>query len=243
MDQDPGTLAWNLFTELRKELVSTQERRVQVLGFKITLVGTSLGIIASNIKTLPAAMLVIPAFAAIFFDYLIQSLSFSIKRIGYYCRTKLEPVLREAHGFPDNTELWEEFLQYPSARRKYAAWGDMGLTYLTVVIALVALFFPFTVSTSLPLLVALIVLTAWDVRGSFTARNFPGLKSSASDRVSEKARMILGAGCLYSEEGPDAPVWFWKKYENGSTLPLGSSLSEAWRRLDDLVEESQPPRS
>jgi hypothetical protein len=46
---------------------------------------------------------------------LIQSYSFSIKRIGRYCRENLEPVI-----FPQNAGVsfssWEEFMSSPQNR-------------------------------------------------------------------------------------------------------------------------------
>lgn len=56
--------------------------------------------------------------------------------------------------------------------------------------------------------------------------------------VGKKAQKILRAGCLYSNE--DHTQWFWEKYEDGSVIRLGSTLKEAWRQLDKLVNEHSP---
>ena len=64
---DKVNLAWNLFVELRKELVESQKIRAQVIGFKITFVSAAVGLIGTNIDRIPNILLVIPAFAAIFF--------------------------------------------------------------------------------------------------------------------------------------------------------------------------------
>ena len=93
---DGGSVAWDLFVELRKELVALQGIRARVIGFKITLVSAGVGIIVANLKGgVPPALLVVPAFAAMFFDLLMHSYSFSIKRTGYYCRKHLEPLIRD----------------------------------------------------------------------------------------------------------------------------------------------------
>lgn len=85
---------WNLFVELRKELLEAQKIRAQVLGFKFTFVTASLSLLAANIEKIDKALFVMPAFSAIFFDFIIYSYSFSIKRIGCYTRDYIEPALK-----------------------------------------------------------------------------------------------------------------------------------------------------
>jgi len=100
-------LALKLLEELRKEIIASQQTRTQIIGFKIAFVSAGLGLIGANINTIPIQLLIIPAFAAIFFDLLINSYSISIKRIGYYCRIYIEPILRESSGWSKEIPLWE----------------------------------------------------------------------------------------------------------------------------------------
>lgn len=89
MDEKPKeweTNLWQLFVELRKEIVESQKIRAQIIGFKITFISSGIGLIIAGRNTVPQTLLIVPALAAIFFDFLIQSYSFSIKRIGRYCR-------------------------------------------------------------------------------------------------------------------------------------------------------------
>lgn len=105
--------------------------------------------------------LIVPAFAAIFFDFLIQSYSFSIKRIGRYCRENLEPIM-----FPKNVGVsfvsWEQFLSSPENRQSYSTIGNLGITLLAVIPAIAVLFSPFRLAVSLPILFALIGFLAID---------------------------------------------------------------------------------
>lgn len=153
--------AWDLFVELRKETIESQKNRAQIIGFKITFISTAIGLILANSNRGFQIALIVPAFAAIFFDFLIQSYSFSIKRIGRYCREHLEPVV-----FPKNTGgsflSWEQFLSSPQNRQSYSTIGNLGITVLAVIPAIAALFSLFRLAVSLPILSALIIFLAID---------------------------------------------------------------------------------
>ncbi len=157
-------ICWNLLVELRKELVESQKIRAQVIGFKITLVSTGVGVIIANLDKVPVVILVIPAFAAIFLDFLIQSYTFSVRRIGVYCLQYLEPQIRNGSDLAPDFLLWEEFMTRPRARQYFAMTGHLGITSLTVIVALSSLFFPFRWFISLPLMLALVLLFFLDVR-------------------------------------------------------------------------------
>jgi len=160
----PKDLAWNLFVELRKELVEMQKLRAQVTGFKITFVSAGTALIVANIEKVPVILLVVPAVAAVFFDSLISSYAFSIKRTGFYCRKYLEPVVKkECDGWPVEVPLWEEFMQTPEARQNLSLVGNLGLTALAVVAAAITLFMPFVILTSIPLLFLLVALSVYDL--------------------------------------------------------------------------------
>ena len=132
-------LCWKMFLELRKETVEAQKIRAQVIGFKITFVSAAIGFIFANIKNeeLTGELLCIPAFAAIFFDLLITSYSFSIKRSGFYVRNYLEPIIHEDFGFTDDFLLWEKFMVTKSTKQNLSFWGNLGITILTCIVAVV----------------------------------------------------------------------------------------------------------
>jgi len=156
-------VAWNLFTELRKETLESQKIRAQVIGFKITFISTGVALIASNPDKLSSVLFVIPAFAAIFFDLLIASYGFSIKRIGHYCRTHIEQRMRASCSLPDDFLLWQEFLRQPKMRQNLGDFANIGMTLLALVPAVLALFKPFHPITSVGLLGALLVLFVYDI--------------------------------------------------------------------------------
>lgn len=134
-------VACKIFTELRQEVLASQKIRAQIIGVKITFVGTAIGLIIhqengiSGSSGLPNTLLVIPAFAAIFFDLLIISYGFSIKRIGFYCRNFLEEEIRAAGNMSKDFIFWQQFLEFPKTRQKFAHFGNFGLTVLAIVTA------------------------------------------------------------------------------------------------------------
>lgn len=156
-DQQSDSKAWELFVELRKEIIESQKIRAQLIGFKITFISSAVALIFS-VKGIPPKLLIIPAFAAIFFDFLIQGYSFSIKRIGRYCRESLEPIIFREAPFLS----WEEFMSSRENRESYSMAGNLGLTVLAAVPAVIALAFPFSWSISVPLFFVLVLLLAVD---------------------------------------------------------------------------------
>ena len=151
MNEHARTFAWDLFTELRKELVELQKIRAQILGFKYTLIGAGIAVIAGYLAKeahpgdVAFLLLFVPALAAPFFDVLIHSYSLSIKRTGYYCRAYLEPLLRAGNGLPSAPGflMWEEFMSESSGReprmRTLILVGTLGTTLLMAAPALATL--------------------------------------------------------------------------------------------------------
>ncbi len=150
MTMDESQLAWNLLVELRKELVESQKIRAQVIGFKITFVSVAVSVIAANMEKVPAFLFIIPAFASVFFDLLIVSYSFSIKRSGYYVRTYIEPILARTCRWPEGVPLWEQFMRTRRARQNLSFWGNMGITILASAVGIGGLFMP-----------SFLILSAW----------------------------------------------------------------------------------
>lgn len=126
--------SWNLYCELRQETREAQKIRAQVIGFKIAFVSAAFGFIYGADK-LDVNLLLIPAFSAILFDYLIAGYGYSIKRIGYYCRYYLEPKMRESLSWPDDDPLWEEAMTIPKMRQHFAHLGNTGMTIVVCLFA------------------------------------------------------------------------------------------------------------
>lgn len=172
---------WQYFLELRKELLEAQKIRAQIIGFKVTFVSAAIGLIVANLdKGIDQSVFVMPAFAAICFDFLISSYSFSIKRIGSYVRDHVEPALRRSGDLPEDFVAWQEFLTDPKTRQNLAGYGNMGLTILAVCVAVWALIFPFRPVASSILLVALIVFSIVDVLAYLEPRKLGKLWSDGT---------------------------------------------------------------
>lgn len=155
---------WNLFVELRKEVLEAQKIRAQILGFKFTFITAAMGIIGAHLNELDSTIFVIPALAAIFFDFIIYSYSFSIKRIGCYVREVLEPELKKDNNIPDGFTMWQDYLTRPETRQYLSAYGNIGVTILSVVIGIIGLFADFKFLLSPFLLCILIVFVVLDVK-------------------------------------------------------------------------------
>ena len=154
-------IIWNYLVELRKELLESQKIRAQIIGFKITFISAVFGFLFSNLdKKIDTAMFVIPALSAIFFDFLINSYTFSIKRIGGYIREHLEPFLT---GLPPNFIYWQNYLTQPKTKQHLSSYGNLGLTILSMIVAIIALFNPYRMWISLTLLITLIIFLVFDV--------------------------------------------------------------------------------
>jgi len=163
MKHEKFDFAWNLMTELRKEVLTSKRIRAQIVGFKITFVTTTTGLIVVNIAKLPIEILALPAFAAIFFDLLINGYSRSIKRIGFYCRSYIEPILKDSSEWPQAYPLWEEFMGGREVRQYLSLVGNLGITTLILVVAVFALLSTFRLVPTLPVLAALLMLSAYDI--------------------------------------------------------------------------------
>jgi hypothetical protein len=169
---EKATLYWNLYTELRKEIIESQKIRAQVVSFKITFVSAAIGLLASHLDTIPKTVLIIPAFASVFFDFLINSYSFSIKRIGYYLKQYVEPELKTEYQVTDDFLFWQHFLKNPKTGQFLSQIGNYGITLLASCTGIFALFFPYKKYLS-PLLILLLALFLFfDYKSFRTSRVF-----------------------------------------------------------------------
>lgn len=166
MTESKRQLARNLFAEARKEILEYQRIRTQVIGFKITFVSAGIGLIAANSEKLSIKLLVVPAFAAVFFDLLVTSYSLAIKRTGFYCHHHIEPILRGLYEWPEKYLLWEEFMRRPNLRQGLALRGNIGLTVLSMLLAVYALLVPFAEVSWITavVIVTLLSLLIYDIR-------------------------------------------------------------------------------
>lgn len=128
-----------MIKELRIELREAQKIRSQIIGVKIAFVATSSGFVLGGENGPDYSLVLVPALAAIFFDFLIISYGFSIKRIGYYCRTYLEPKIRENIQWPGGDPLWEELMICKKMRQQFARAGNFGLTAIIVILSVLSL--------------------------------------------------------------------------------------------------------
>lgn len=129
--------------QLREEIISTQKTRVQMVGFKLTLVIASIGYIFS--EDLTPLLFILVAFGAILFDFLITSHSISIKRAGYYIRERIEPELQGSFDFPKDSKFkfWEGFMASDEAKGGPSALAHLGQTFVVFALAVAS---PFTLS-------------------------------------------------------------------------------------------------
>ena len=108
------------------------------MGFKITLITAGIGIIFAKLDVAHAWLIVIPAVASFFFDVMVHSYSFAIKRTGAYCRVYLEPIFRAEYKLGSDFKYWEQFMNSEDARRKAGIGGNVGLKVLTMIAAGIA---------------------------------------------------------------------------------------------------------
>lgn len=180
--EETAKLAWNMIADLRTEVREAQKIRTQMIGIKITFVTASFGFIFGSRFPI-YELLFVPAFASIFFDYLIVSYGISIKRIGYYCRTYLEPKLRTHVDWPKEHPFWEEAMSAPSMKQHFASAGNLGISFLTVAAASLIVLYR---SASWPAGVTILILLAllsFDVYFSRSDKHVPAepLKGTTSD--------------------------------------------------------------
>jgi hypothetical protein len=135
MSDVTGTLPWNLCVELRKEIISTQALRSRTIELKIIVVGGAIGLYFTAPRAIgDPRFLAIPAFVSIFFDFLIASYSFAIKRKGRYIESHIEPQLKTISSWSREHPLWEEHLRQPAQRQRFSLIANVGFSLLACLI-------------------------------------------------------------------------------------------------------------
>ncbi len=155
--QKQADLAWNMLVELRLEIVASLRIRAQAIGFKITFISTGIAIIIAYRGEFRNELLLVPAFAAIFFDFLINSYSVSIKRLDYYTRVFLEPKVYNFAEWPKNEISWQEYIAKPESKQSYSMIGNLGFTVITMALAAVPLFYQ-SLGIKITILIAITLL-------------------------------------------------------------------------------------
>lgn len=180
MDKNEYELAWNLMAKLGDEILASKQIRSQIIGFKITFISAALALIAANIDKLPnLVILVIPAFAAIFFDLLINSYSRSIERIGDYSRFYLEPIIKKETAWPNDTPLWEEYVHQSKSDEtkdfiKLIRKGRIGNFGMTILASLPAAYYIFKLdcTTAIVLSIILVLFLIYDLITSLNLKRY-----------------------------------------------------------------------
>lgn len=156
-------LAKLLFVELRKEILALQNIRAQTVGFKVTFIATTSGIVLYYFEEFPQEAMVVVALAAIFFDLMMAAQSSRIKQLGAYICEEVEPTFRDVGAWPERRRLWEQELLESDVtlRVLVAMFGNLWLTVIVAVTAL-ALLSPFPSLATIILGVVVFLLTFLD---------------------------------------------------------------------------------
>jgi hypothetical protein len=162
---------WALMIDLRKEMVEAQKIRAQMIGFKITFISTATGLVIADIQKIPHTIWSVLALASIFFDLLINNYSFGIDRIAFYCRHYLEPAIKTSYQELTMIPLWEEFVATTQYKQKLSFIGNLGITCLMVLVAIIGLFTPFNWIISIPLLILILLLFVHDFNAFMRPKN------------------------------------------------------------------------
>jgi hypothetical protein len=184
-----GKLAWDLLVELRKEILESQKIRAHIIGVKVTFVGVLVAAIAGHSEKIPLAVLAVPAFAAMFFDFLIASYGYNIKRIGFYIHEFLEPKLKQSFAWTNNTPMWEDFLHAHAPQQFLGVAANIGLTLIVTVVAAIGVVLDHPNQSQIPiagkavLLLALVFFFCSSVGGHLTARRFLTKRAPRSQKL------------------------------------------------------------
>ena len=148
-------LAIKLLEELRIEIQNNKRYKNQMFGFKILFISAVLGLILANLDQVDIGLIIIPALASFYFDFVIAGYSYAIKRAGAYVRCFLEPILKESSNWPNEALLWEEFLTKYKFWQTFSKQGTIGLSFLLSLITLIA----FYLSNWPPFILFFLILT------------------------------------------------------------------------------------
>jgi ADP-ribose pyrophosphatase YjhB (NUDIX family) len=127
--------------QLRQEIVSFQNLRLRAYLYKIAAFGILFSAAGVSLKERPrlaTAALVLAPFLAVCLDATIQGMSVTIKEIGYYIRTQMEPLLvgksqlvRDLGPAAETFQPYEKWLHASGSR----AWGGRFFHFAPTVLA------------------------------------------------------------------------------------------------------------
>lgn len=111
------------FDKLRDELLCQQNVRSRLHMFKASAIGALFYFAARSLRDDPLVTVIALALApiiAVFFDFNIEGCSVAIKKIGYYVRTQVEPLLPQIQGgrLDAAFQPYELFMIQPRGRIK-----------------------------------------------------------------------------------------------------------------------------
>ena len=113
------------FDKLRDELVSQQALRTRLLVVKLGAVTGAFvtATTAEKIGTNPArALIAVAPILAVLLDHQIDSLSLSIKRIGHYIRTQVEPTLLRPAEFEPGGNAFQPYEGFMAGTARPTRW-------------------------------------------------------------------------------------------------------------------------
>ncbi len=132
-------LPWQLYVELRKEMLEAQKLREQMLALKVTAVGAGIAVILANTDRARLETIAIPALAAVMFDIRIGSLSVGIRNLGAYLEQFVEPQLKSNPTWDANMPMWEEHVRNVEHNQLFVLFGSSGFTLFVGTLAIATL--------------------------------------------------------------------------------------------------------
>jgi hypothetical protein len=157
-------LAWNIYSELRKEILELVELRAKLISAKITFVSAAITIIIGTIeKPYPKWIIVIPPVASICFDFIINSCIIISKKIDLYLRSQIEPILCTEAGFPSDVRLWSGYSWSIKVAPLYFPLGNIGVTACFILIAICVVLVYESFLVSMFCITVLLILFALDI--------------------------------------------------------------------------------
>jgi hypothetical protein len=118
-----------------------------------------------------------------FFDFVINSYSVSIKRVGAYCRVYLEPELRRLARWGSERLMWEEFMSHTAQRQNLAMIGNLGITVLASVPGAIVLLLGDPNWTSVLLFISMLIAFGFVAFSHLRQKKFIEMQRTGSDRA------------------------------------------------------------
>ena len=161
------------YQTLRDEIVASQRLRSNVIRIKVTVVNLVLIVLVAITKNAgPIELLFVPVCLSIMLDFLINSYTVSIVRIGHYCKTQLEPVFRANSQLPEDILLWEQYMDSYKTFQKQLLSNAANLIFTGILLYITYILIgpDSAAGLSSVFMIVLIAIYAYDVFSTFWAR-------------------------------------------------------------------------